>query len=155
MKDISKFTCKLLSSNDFYVITDYERLHLCNKEECLQSSYGSIDRCLSSGCSIGYFMDQMLVGYTLANYTDFTVGYIEKSFVLPSFRGYQIQMNSTEQVLKLLADHGVKDVYTMVSPCNAVSISNLEKLGFKFLRKIMVNGVDRNIMFYSDATDRR
>lgn len=127
-------------------IVDMEDEFLNDASICARSSKDVIEKCLKSQCSVGIFVNDILVAYSLAYATEYSTGYIEKSFVIKSCRGFAFQQTMVSLNIKLLFANGANEIFTMTSPLNSVSMNNFQNVGFCFKCQAQYNGYDRAIL---------
>ena len=128
-----------------YIIS-IEEEYISSAELCIKSDCKEIEKCLNSGCSFGLFDGDKLVGFSLCYYSDYCTGYIEKTFILPAYRGCGYQKELTKTNLTALKCLGVDEVYSMVSPNNIASKKSLTSVGFRKKKDVVYNGLQRVIL---------
>ena len=116
---------------------------------CFESSDADIEKCLSSGCSSGVLNGDELLGYSLAYYNEYGVGYVEKCYVKEAVRGFGLQKEMVKDNIKKLVSCGVSEVYSMCSPENKKSLHNFQSVGFKVMRETEFMGEKRLILKWS------
>ena len=97
----------------------------------LKSSTEEIKKCLRSGMSVGIFVDEELVSYSLCYGDEYSYAcYVEKCVTIDSHSGNGFQSETIGEVLELAKSKNYRVAVAMVSPLNSVSRYNFSKCGF-------------------------
>ncbi len=139
---------RTLNKDDIPSVLFLEDTYLTDPSMCLRSSVDNVDKCISSGLSIGIFCDNKLVAYCLCYDSDYSVGFVEKCFVLPEWRGRNFQLHLLKLSISRMICGGVVNIYSMVSPDNVWSMRNFNKIGFKDFDKKEFEGYKRVILIW-------
>ncbi|OFY43987.1 MAG: hypothetical protein A2X18_07610 [Bacteroidetes bacterium GWF2_40_14] len=123
-----------------------EREFIKEENTCFRSSKSDISKCLKSMASVGLYENNKLIGFVLAHFTEYGTGYIEKVFVVPELRNKGCMKQMMNESMSLLFKNGVKEVYTMVSPENEVSLKGFVDCGFWYSWGTVYNGKKRLVL---------
>lgn len=141
---------KVLKQDDIPIVLFMENTYLTEPSICLRSSVECVDKCISSGLSIGIFCDKKLIAYCLCYDSDYSVGFVEKCFVHPYWRGRNMQRQLLELSISRMMYGGIVNIYSMVSPDNVWSMRNFRMVGFKDFCKKEFEGYKRVILKYGN-----
>jgi len=141
-----KMRVKSLSMSDIGEIDSMERTLLSNPDMCFASEPEDIVKCLQSGCSYGMFVNDKLIAYSLAYFTEYGTGYVDKCFVHPDYRGNGFQYILLNSNIAKLVLNGVQEIFAMTSPNNEASIKSFTNAGFSFKRDTKYKGIGRLIL---------
>lgn len=137
---------RALKEDDIPSVLFLEDTYLTDPSMCLRSSVDDVDKCIWSGLSIGIFCDNKLVAYCLCYDSDYSIGFIEKCFVSPDWRGRNLQHRLLELSMSIMRRRGLLNIYSMVSPDNVWSMRNFNNVGFKVFDKKEFEGYKRVIL---------
>lgn len=140
---------KALTPYHYSEVEDFEET-LTDPLNCYKSHTSRVKECLSSNTSVGVFVENRLVAYSLSFYNEYGAGFIEKCFVHKEFRGQGWQVEMLRNNLLLMRERGVFNFFTTVSPKNTFSIRSFRQVGFKDERISKVGEYERLIMSISD-----
>jgi hypothetical protein len=161
------YEIKPLTMDNLDRVVELEDL-IPNSELCYRSHKYRIVESIKSNCSVGVFVDNLLVAYSLCYTTEYGTAYIEKCFVHETFRGQGWQVEMLLKNIALCEAIDVNIFHTMASPKNWSSIRSFKQVGFVVskivnfgnnLRAIMHKGdyrihvsafVDKALSFHSD-----
>ena len=132
--------------SDHVIIDEYERNMPYIPSLCFSSEPQDVVKCLQSGCSYGLWLDEVLVAYSLAYFTEYGTAYIDKCFVRQECRGNGYQYILLNANLAKLVSNGVQEVFAMTSPNNEASIKSFTNAGFSFKRDTRYKGEQRIIL---------
>lgn len=137
----------------FLVPSDKEAINrfestLVDGSICLQSDTHDIEDSLNGECSVGMFVDEELVAYSLAKWNDYGIGYVDKCFVAPAYRGQGIQKSMLSANLLALIGKKVHEVWAMASPTNIASLRSFSYVGFQEYKDITCEGFPRKLLKY-------
>ena len=137
---------KALSMSDMSEIEKMEQTLLANPNMCFASEPQDIVKCLQSDCSFGLLVNDKLVAYSLAYYTEYGTAYVDKCFVHADYRGNGFQYILINANIAKLVSNGVQEIFTMTSPRNEASIKSFTNAGFQFKRDTKYKGIERLIL---------
>lgn len=137
---------KALSISSLSDIEEMEKTLLSDPDICFASEPKDIVKCLRSGCSYGLLINNKLVAYSLAYFTEYGTAYIDKCFVHSDYRGNGFQYILLNANIAKLVSNGVQDIFSMTSPKNEASIKSFTSSGFSIKRDTKYKGVDRLIL---------
>lgn len=137
----------------FLVPSDKEAINrfestLVDGSICLKSDTHDIEDSLNGECSVGMFVDDELVAYSLAKWNDYGIGYVDKCFVAPAYRGQGIQKGMLSANLLALVGKKVHEVWAMTSPTNIASLRSFIYVGFQEYKDIICEGFPRKLLKY-------
>lgn len=137
---------KALSMSDITTIEEMEQKLLSDPDMCFASEPEDIVKCLQSGCSYGLLINDKLVAYSLAYFTEYGTAYVDKCFVRSDYRGNSFQYILLNANLAKLVSNGAQEVFAMTSPKNEASIKSFTNAGFSFKRDTKYKGIERLIL---------
>ena len=143
------YELRILSPIHCSEIEGYEAT-LTDPLKCYKSNTSRILESLSSECSVGIFVDNRLVSYSLCFFNEYGAGFIEKCFVHKDFRGQGWQVEMLRKNLSLMRGKGAFNFFTTVSPQNIFSIRGFRQVGFIEERTSRIGKYERVIMTISD-----
>lgn len=135
-----------LSMSDISKIEPMEQTLLESNDLCFASNPEDIVKCLQSGCSYGFLVNDKLVAYSLAYFTEYGTAYIDKCFVHQDYRGNGYQYILINSNIAKLVSNGVHEIFAMTSPKNDASIRSFTNAGFSFKRDTKYKGAERLIL---------
>lgn len=130
------------------VISRYEELYLANPSTCLRSDRAIILEYLQAGNCFGFIEDGELVSFVLFSINEYLVGFVEKCFVLPNFRGRGLSKLMLSEVVKIATGCHCISIYAMCSPANKLSLNSFRGAGFCVAAKAICEGQSRVILKY-------
>ena len=101
-----------------------------------------IVKCLQSDCSFGLLVNDKLVAYSLAYYTEYGTAYVDKCFVHADYRGNGFQYILINANIAKLVSNGVQEIFTMTSPRNEASIKSFTNAGFQLSETLNIRGLN-------------
>ncbi len=137
---------KALSMSSLSDIEEMEKTLLPDPDVCFASEPEDIVKCLRSGCSYGLLINNKLVAYSLAYFTEYGTAYIDKCFVHSDYRGNGFQYILINANIAKLVSNGVQDIFSMTSPKNEASIKSFTSSGFSIDRDTKYKGIERLIL---------
>ena len=121
---------------------------------CYKSHEKVITESIESETSVGYFVDDILMAFSLCFLKGKDTAYIEKCFVLENFRGQGWQVEMLVQNLAVCELKGVKLYHTMASPENFSSVRSFEQVGFRKTKTILHGNHERVLLVHgNDKTE--
>ena len=141
-----KMQVKALSMSDISEIEKMEQTLLVNPDICFPSEKEDIAKCLQSGCSFGLLVNDKLVAYSLAYFTEYGTAYVDKCFVHADYRGNGFQYILINANIAKLVSNGVQEIFAMTSPKNEASMKSFVNAGFSFKRDTKYKGIERLIL---------
>lgn len=137
---------KSLSMYDISDIEKMEQAFIANPDMCFASEPEDIVRCLQSDCSFGLLVNDKLVAYSLAYFTEYGTAYIDKCFVHADYRGNGFQYVLINANIARLVANGAHEIFAMTSPKNEASIRSFTNAGFQLKRDTKYKGIERLIL---------
>ena len=137
---------RVLSVSALSDIKNMEQSLLSDPSMCFASEPKDIVKCLRSECSYGLLINDELVAYSLAYFTEYGTAYIEKCFVRSEYRGNGFQCILLNANIAKLVSNGVQYIFSMTSPKNEASIKSFTSSGFSIERDTKYKGVERLIL---------
>lgn len=123
---------------------------LIDNEICFQSDPVDMHNCIKGGSSFGIFdRDNRLVAFSLAICNEYCIGYVDKCYVSPPYRGKGYQCILIKENIRSMTQKGACEIFAMCSPKNVVSHKNFIKAGFVVFREIKCQGLDRLLLKYA------
>ena len=101
---------------------------------------------MQSDCSFGLLVNDKLVAYSLAYFTEYGTAYIDKCFVHTDYRGNGFQYVLINANIARLVANGAHEIFAMTSPKNEASIRSFTNAGFQFKRDTKYKGIERLIL---------
>lgn len=141
-----KMRMKVLSVSDMPDVENLEQMLPSNLDMCFASEPEDIVKCLLSGCSLGILINDKLVAYSLAYFTEYGTAYVDKCFVHIDYRGNGFQYILINANIAKLLSNGAQEIFAMASPRNEASIKSFINAGFSFKRDAKYRGYDRLIL---------
>ena len=112
------------------------------------SDIQDILKSIDSSCSLCMYDNNNVAAFVLVYPTEYGTSYLEKIFVSSTYRGNGIQNRLVKKALRLLSKYNVRLCYTMVNPCNEVSLSNFKSIGFTESWNTAYKNHDRKVLVY-------
>lgn len=123
-----------------------EQEHLTDPNICLRSSREDIAKSLHSGLSFGAFLNNTPIAYNLCYGNEYRIGFVEKCFVHPSYRGRGLQSTLLMMNMAAMMNQGIIAAYALASPDNPWSLRNFKARGFEVVGKTEIEGHKRLIL---------
>ena len=139
---------RLVVLRDLEAINQFEST-LEDGATCLRSDEHDILDSIKGGCSVGMFNGEELIAYSLAKWNDYGIGYVDKCFVAPAYRGQGIQKGMLSENLLALVGKKVHEVWAMASPSNIASLRSFFYVGFQEYKDITCEGFPRKLLKYN------
>lgn len=146
MEITAQLELRELRISDLSGILLSEREHLTDPNICLQSVREDIVKSLHSGLSFGAFLNDMPIAYNLSYCNEYCIGFVEKCFVHPSYRGRGLQSTLLMATLAAMMNRGIIAAYALASPDNPWSLRNFKARGFEVVGKTEIDGHKRLIL---------
>lgn len=137
---------RVLHAGDLSGIILSELEHLTDPDTCLRSSKEDIVKSLDSGMSFGAFLNEVPVAYNLCYGNEYCIGFIEKCFVHPSYRGRGFQSTLLMMNMAAMINRGIIAAYALTSPNNPWSLRNFKARGFEVVGRTEIDGHKRLIL---------
>lgn len=146
MKGTIQVEFRALRRNDLPEIVAVEKEYLTDPNTCLRSAREDIVKSLHSGMSFGAFLNNVPIAYNLCYGNEYCIGFIEKCFVHPSYRGLGFQSTLLMMNMAAMMNQGIITAYALTSPNNPWSLRNFKARGFEVIGKTEIEGHKRLIL---------
>lgn len=140
---------RIASKEDFWKIGKLENDF--QEPNFILSEVEDVEKCLANGHSMiaVHPRTKEIVAFCLIAITEYGTAYIEKVFVHPEARGFQLQAKLVNAIFDNIKEcNNVKICYTMASPDNEVSLHNFKKCGFVEKWRKEYKGQQRIVLAY-------
>lgn len=135
-----------LHDGDLSGIILSEQKYLKDPDTCLLSSEEDIVKSLDSGMSFGALLNGVPIAYNLCYSNEYCIGFVEKCFVHPSYRGRGLQSTLLMMNMAAMINRGIIAVYALTSPNNPWSLRNFKARGFEVVGRTEIDGHKRLIL---------
>lgn len=146
MEMTAQLEFRRLRTDDISGILLSEQKHLTDPNTCLRSGKEDVVKSLHSGMSFGVFLNDVPIAYNLCYGNEYCIGFVEKCFVHPSYRGRGIQSTLLKMSMVAMINQGIIAVYALTSPNNTWSLRNFKARGFEVVGKTEIDGYKRLIL---------
>lgn len=146
MEITAQLEVRELRISDLSGILLSEQEHLTDPNICLRSSREDIAKSLHSGLSFGAFLNNTPIAYNLCYGNEYCIGFVEKCFVHPSYRGRGLQSTLLMMNMAAMMNRGIIAAYALTSPDNPWSLRNFKARGFEVVGKTEIEGHKRLIL---------
>lgn len=96
--------------------------------------------------SFGAFLNDVPIAYNLCYGNEYCIGFVEKCFVHPSYRGRGLQSTLLMMNMAAMMNRGIIAAYALTSPNNPWSLRNFKARGFEVVGKTEIEGYKRLIL---------
>ena len=146
MEITAQLEIRELRISDLSGILLSEQEHLTDPNICLRSSREDIAKSLHSGLSFGAFLNNTPIAYNLFYGNEYCIGFVEKCFVHPTYRGRGIQSTLLMMNMAAMMNRGIIAAYALTSPDNPWSLRNFKARGFEIVGKTEIEGHKRLVL---------
>lgn len=146
MEITAQLEVRELRISDLSEILLSEQDHLTDPNICLRSSREDIAKSLHSGLSFGAFLNNTPIAYNLCYGNEYCIGFVEKCFVHPTYRGRGLQSTLLMMNMAAMMNRGIIAAYALTSPDNPWSLRNFKARGFEVVGKTEIEGHKRLVL---------